>query len=354
MNSRTLVASLDVLTVAELFAALAGARRTGRLEVLGPAGRRALFLEAGTFTGSTSTHDDDKLGQILWRTGRVSLDQVLIGTEMAKEGKKLGRVLVELGFLDPLELRKGLIAQAVLVFEAACLETQGDAVFTMDAKHPSPIRFGVSTGELIGEALKRVDEHRELLKKLGALDKPLRTNGAPPPHAPLQDAEQAMLQLAVSSQARLTGGKLIDKSGLGALDGARTLLSLLEKGLLTDKEQKSADDHVLLRVKRLCAAINLVMAALDDAGFGVGDSVREYVQNPPASYEEALSGVSLDGPLEEDAVLQHAKFVSTGLHGLEAALAAVLYDALMQARDTLAADLTAKLEERVGALTSAG
>jgi hypothetical protein len=164
MSSRTLVASLDVLSVAELMAALASARRTGRLEVKGASGARALFLEDGLFTGSTSTHDDDKLGQILWRTGRVSLDQVLIATEMAKEGKKLGRLLVELGFMDPLELRKGLIAQAVLVFEAACMEAQGEAVFTMDAKHPSPIRFGVSTAEMITHALQRVAEHRALVK----------------------------------------------------------------------------------------------------------------------------------------------------------------------------------------------
>jgi hypothetical protein len=289
---------------------------------------------------------------VLWRTGAVSLDQVLIATEMAKDGRKLGRVLVELGFLEPPALRKGLVAQAVLVFEAACAEEEGHATFTPDAKHPSPIRFGVSTSQMIVDALKRVEEHRALARELGDLDRPLKVDTGTA-HPPLTDAEQAMLQLAASTQGRTTGKVLVQKSGLGALDGTKALGGLVKKGLLQVKAEPSRDDGVAVRVRRLCGAVNLVMSALDDAGFGVGDSVREYVANPPAQYEEALSGVSLDGPLDEEAVLSHAQFVGGGPSSMEAALAAVLYDALMQARDTLPAELTAKVEARVGALTSA-
>src|SRR5207237_10385695 len=109
----------------------------------------------------------------------------------------------------------------------------------------------------------------------------------------------AWLQLAASGRGReVTGRDLIERANLGRIDGARALLTLIEKKLLAPRASQ-ADEQ--LRIKRLWAAINLVVSALDDAGFGVGDQVREYLDKPPSSYEEAWSGLSLAQPLDEAA-----------------------------------------------------
>lgn len=343
-----LACALEVASVAEIVGVLIAARRTGRLDVKDAVGARSMFFENGQYTGATSTHTADRLGAVLWRNGRLSADQLLIAGEQVKEGKLLGRALVELGFIEPASLRRALVDQAIQVFEAACLEESGHALFMADIFHKSPLRFGVATKNLVEGAIIRTREHRELRRKLGSLDRACELASPQPMGVPLDEKSLALLQLAASARKKeLTGRELIEKASLGRIDGARALLTLVEHRFIIVKES-AADEQ--LKVKRLCAAINLVMAALDDSGFGVGDQVREYLDSPPPSYEDALSGLSLAQPLDESVALQHAAFIAGGTQVMIAALQAVLDDALLLVVDTLPDELTRRVQERVKAL----
>jgi hypothetical protein len=205
----------------------------------------------------------------------------------------------------------------------------------------------VATKKLVEGAILRSRELRDVLRKLGSLDRPFDPV-SPAPQQKLDDTSLAVLQLVASARKKeLTGRDLINKASLGRLDGAKALLNLVDKGFLKPRDT-SADEE--LKVKRLCTAINLVMAALDDAGFGVGDQVREYLDSPPPSFEEALSGLSLAQPLDENAAVQHAQFIGGGNAAMMRALQAVLDDALLQAVDTLPPELTEKVQARVKAL----
>jgi hypothetical protein len=168
-----------------------------------------------------------------------------------------------------------------------------------------------------------------------------------PRTATLDEAEQAIVQLAMSAKEPRTGLELIAASGLGQQDGARTLLQLIEKGRLVARAPPP-DQETLLR--RLCQAVTLAMEALDEAGFGVADHVRELVENPPAHLEEALSGLTLREPLEASVVLEQAQFLPGGIFEMNEALQAVLDEALAQAEDMLPVDLTASIQRRVSAI----
>src|SRR5687768_14193824 len=85
-----LACDLEVATVAEIVGLLIAAKRTGRLDVVDPNGARSLYFETGEYTGSSSTHAADRLGEVLWRSGKLSLDQLLIAGEQVKEGKMIG------------------------------------------------------------------------------------------------------------------------------------------------------------------------------------------------------------------------------------------------------------------------
>jgi hypothetical protein len=344
-----LACDLEVVNVAEIVGMLIAAKRTGCLDVIDAQGTRSLYFETGEYTGSASTHAADRLGEVLWRSGRLSADQVLIASEQVKEGNKmLGRALIELGFIEPQALRRALVDQAIQVFEGACLEETGHAVFRADQFHKNALRFGVATKQLVDNAIVRAREHRDLLRKLGSLDRPCDVITPAPSGQGLDEKSLALLQLLASARKKtFTGRDLIQKANLGRVDGARALLALIERGFLSVKAS-AADEQ--LKVKRLCAAINLVMAALDEGGFGVGDTVREYLDKPPASFEEALSGISLATPLDEQAVLAHAQFITGANAAMTKALQALLDDAVVQAVDTLPAELTTKVRDRLKAL----
>ncbi len=343
-----LVCDLEVASVAEIVGMLIAAKRTGRLDVVDGGGTRTLFFETGEYTGSMSTHTPDRLGEVLWRSGRLSADQVLIASEQVKEGKMLGRALIELGFIEPASLRRALVDQAIQVFEGACVEETGHAVFRADQFHKNPLHFGVATRQLVDGAIVRVREHRDLMRKLGSLDRPYEVVTPAPSGQGLDEQALAVLQLVASARNKqLTGRELVHKANLGRIDGARALLTLVERGFLSTRASRGEEE---LMVKRLCTAVNLVMAALDEGGFGVGDQVREYLDAPPPSFEEALSALSLKEPLDEESTLQHAQFITGGCGAMIKALQALLDDALLQAVDTLPAELTRKVADRVKAL----
>lgn len=342
-----LACDLEVVGVAELVGTLIAARRTGRLEITDAAGARSLFFESGDYTGASSSHTADRLGEVLWRSGRLGLDQLMIAAEQVKEGKMIGRALVELGFLEPGELRRALVDQAVQVFQATCVEETGYAVFRADVFHKNPIRFGVSTKKLVESAVASARGHRELLRKLGSLDRPVDVV-SPVAKEPLDERAAALLQLVASARGKeLTGRQAIAKANLARVEGARALLTLMDTGCV--RLRASAADEAL-RIKRLCSAINLTMAALDEAGFGVGAQVREHFANPPAAHEEALANLSLDEPLDEGDAVEQSKFLAGGQGAMIQALEAVLDDALLQAADTLPELVTQKVRERVKAL----
>lgn len=355
-----LAASLDVAPVAELVGLLVRQRLTGRLDIQSGGGTRSLYFEGGSYTGSQSTFAADRLGEVLWRKGRISLDQLMIAGELVKEGKMLGRALVELGFLESTDLRACLVEQALAVFQAACLDDKGSLVFVKDSYHRTPLRFGISTNDLVAQGLEDAAAHREVLGRLGRLDRPLLpkppTPGsfggfdAVPTTNTFDEAEQALLQLASSAKEPRTGAELIAASGLGGKDGARALWRLVERGRLVPRAMP-ADEGV--RLQRLCQAVAMAMDALDEAGFGVADQVRDLVENPPAHLEEALSGLTLREPLDADNVAEQAKFLPGGLLEMNSALQAVLDEALLQAEDMLPAEVTVQIRRRVKALLPA-
>jgi hypothetical protein len=361
-----LVASLDVAPVAELVGLLVRQSLTGRLDVVSSGGTRSLFFEGGAYTGSASVFTADRFGEVMWRVGRISLDQLVIAGEHVKRepGTLFGRALVELGFLDAADLRACLVQQALAVFQAACLEDKGSLVFVKDSYHRAPLRFGMSTPELVEQALREAEAHRTVLARLGRLDRPFAASrggtiipvrpghgdvdfAVAPTTASLDEAEQALVQLATSAKEARTGLELIQGSGLGRLDGAQALLRLVDKGRLLPKALP-ADQQT--RLRRLCQAVGLAMDALDDAGFGVAEQVRELVESPPAHLEEALSGLTLREPLVADVVVEHAQFLPGGLIEMAVALQAILDEALQQADDMLPTEVTTQIHRRVTAL----
>ncbi len=356
-----LAASLDAFPVAELVGMVVRHRLTGRLDVQASGGVRGLYFEGGSYTGSQSTFSADRLGEVLWQRGRISLDQLMIAGELVKnEGKMLGRALVELGFLESTELRACLVEQALAVFAAACLEDKGSLVFVKDSYHRAPLRFGISTNDLVERSLSEAAEHRELLARLGRLDRPMLATLAempgsanvgfdaqPQTNSGLDEAEQALLQLALSAKGARTGAELIAGSGLGGKVGARALWRLVERGRLS-MTPVPADEGV--RLQRLVQAVSLAMDALDEAGFGVADQVRDLVENPPAHLEEALSGLTLREPLDVETVTEQARFLPGGLVEMNDALQAVLDEALLQAEDMLPAEVTMHIRKRVKAM----
>lgn len=346
-----LACDLAVMSVPELCTVFLGARHTGVLDVRGARGRRRLFFENGSYTGAMSTDKEDRLGEVMWREGRISLDQLLIASESLEPGKRIGRLLVELGYIEARELRGFLRKQARAVFLAACLEPAGQAFFLAGARHPNPVRFGADTERLVDEALALWAECTRLARELEPMSA-LVVPVAPPPTGPRSEAQEALLQLATSAKTPLTRAQLLEKASLGRVHGLRALSGLLTGGYFEHVDAKRREVTAKAsRLTRVVEGINTVLDAFRDAGADAGaGAVREYLRSPPEHLADALSGISLDERLDVEQLELQAQFAEGGTDAMEAGLTILLDFALFEARDTLAPDVVKQLQERVGAL----
>lgn len=346
-----LACSLDAVSVPEVVTVLVTAGSTGALEVRDPKGVRRLFFEQGQYIGGTSSHANDRLGEVLWHQGRISLDQLVIASQTLEPGKRIGRVLVELGYIQQHELRPALATQARAIFEAACLEPKGTCVFLGGERHENPMRFVVDTDQLLDEVLAAHAECTELRAALASLDAPVRLK-TPRPQGALGEAEEALLQLVASAKEPLTREALLEKSALSQRHGLRALHRLVTGGFLAPTDVATRKMAPLRpRLQRLCDGINLVMDVL---GWDRGKNdhmVRQLLDDPPEHLAEALSGLSFEEPLDPSAVELQAKFAEGGVKTMEAALAEVLDLALFEARDVLDPAEVEKLEAEIAQLS---
>lgn len=346
-----LACDLSVMSVPELCTVFLEARHTGALDVFSASGRRRLFFENGGYTGAISTHQEDRLGAVIWREGRISLDQLLIASESLESGKRIGRLLVELGYIEQRELRGFLREQARAVFLAACLEPAGQAFFLAGARHPNPVRFGVATERLLDEALALWAECARLTREVEPLDA-LVELVSPLPSGARSEAQEALLQLAASAKAPLTRAALLEKAGLGRVHGLRALAGLLSWGYFVPVEPRRREVTAKAsRLARVIEGINAVLDAFREAGADASTgAVRDYLQSPPEHLADALSGISLDERLDVEQLELQAEFAEGGKEAMEAGLTILLDFALFEARDTLAPEVVKRLQDKVAAL----
>ncbi len=99
-------------TFPSLMYSLLGQKETGVLTMVGDSAEKSVYIQAGRPVFAQSSDRDDRLGQILFRAGKVSLEGLLHSLDVAQScGKRLGTVLVENGEIRPHDLVEGVQRQ---------------------------------------------------------------------------------------------------------------------------------------------------------------------------------------------------------------------------------------------------
>jgi hypothetical protein len=128
----------------------------------------SIFFEGGNVVGATSTAPRERLGEILWRFGAITreqLEEVLRAAD--KSGRRLGEAAIELEFVGPDELFRMMARQVEEIFYAAV--HVGSATFYLfDVFEEARLvrRHNLSAGALLMEAARRTDELRFFREKI--------------------------------------------------------------------------------------------------------------------------------------------------------------------------------------------
>ena len=81
---------------------------TGILSLVSGGARKALYLKDGRVVFASSNLPNDRLGEILIREGKITVEEYDASIRAISKGKRQGKVLVEMGALSPKDLWEGV------------------------------------------------------------------------------------------------------------------------------------------------------------------------------------------------------------------------------------------------------
>src|SRR5687767_4550969 len=96
------------LPIPEVLQQLRVSRATGILTLVSGGARKALYLSDGRVVFASSNLPNDRLGEILLREGKITVEEYESSIKAITKGKRQGKTLVEMGALSPKDLWEGV------------------------------------------------------------------------------------------------------------------------------------------------------------------------------------------------------------------------------------------------------
>ena len=163
--------SIHATAIPHLIHAACSTRETGILRLTDQV-EKSVYIKEGQIVFATSTDRDDRLGQVLLRSGELSIERLVEATEKSlQEGSRLGKVLVEAGWLEPEELVRGVVGQVREILLSIFSWTSGSYQLVFgELPTRELITLNVNTGDILLEGIRRIHSWYRIHEALGGLD----------------------------------------------------------------------------------------------------------------------------------------------------------------------------------------
>lgn len=317
----------------------------GELFVFGGVDQRSIYFDQGQVVGARSTVVRERLGEVLYRHGVLTREQVEQCSSATIEGRvRFGEAAVKLGFVTRERLFRLMARHVEEIVFGVLMVDEGTYYFLEgfdDASLSSLEKLGV--GDLLREGVRRVHETRFFRARIPSEQHvPYRVAGhAPPSPDPLGvygaiDGERSVADLCHTLRQ-------------GEFEVTRALFQLVQGGSVAVRPPRVAPREAVNIFNEATALVLRELDALDH-----GDSVRTQLASFVASRPDlgrVLSGAGPadDGTLDAARVEQNVTLAGGGSLA-EQALAAQLYEyasyALFLARPHLHRVETAPVSSR--------
>ena len=223
-------------------------RMTGTLMLTTPVFVKKAFFVKGDVIFASSTYEDDRLGEMLIKAGKITMEQYDKSVELLKQtGKRQGAILVELGYLSPKDLFWGVKYQVrEIIYSLLQLEEAEYEFIEDDIPSHEVITLKMSMGNLIYEGVRRIDNWTRIKKEMPRPESIVALSHDPA--ALFQDIELTQQDRSMLSMVngKKTIKELIDGSLLvGSFEAMKILYVLWSIGVLEEKEKEPETDEML-------------------------------------------------------------------------------------------------------------
>lgn len=205
--------SVKDVSLTKLLMSLNRHRKTGTLSLSTAAFTKEAYIQAGDAIFASSTYTDDRLGEMLLKADKITVEQYDRATEILKaSGKRFGAILVELGYLTPKDLFWGVKYQVREIIHSMFLMEDADYEFR-EGQIPGHevITLKMCMGNLIYEGVSKIDNWTRIRNEMPDTDSVLRLSADP-------------LSLFQGIELSTQDGKI-----LSLIDGQKTIVEVIER-----------------------------------------------------------------------------------------------------------------------------
>jgi uncharacterized protein DUF4388 len=227
---------LSELPLPDILQHLRQSQATGILSVVSGTTRKALYVRSGRVVFASSNLPNDRLGEVLIREGKISVEQYESSVKAISRGKRQGKVLVEMGALSPKDLWEGVQHQVQEIVYSIFLWEEGQFHFE-ESMLPEKERITVDLDitELILVGIRRVDATGPVQARYPESDLVLEPNPDGPRDARLEPYEAHVLHLVDGERSVL---EVCRESEIGDHETLKVLYGLVCTALVRAKGKK--------------------------------------------------------------------------------------------------------------------
>lgn len=231
--------TLAETTVPDLFRSIMRSSETAILSLDAIGRNDVIYFNQGRMIFASSTDPDMGLAETLLRGGELNLQQYNHAMERAVVSRRIGSVLMELGYLKPDELSRAVERQASAIVLNAMAYRSGSYTIEFTSNFPDEIiALPLSTDRLILDGVRRIEYWSLILRGIGRFERLLeQTPDVDTRTFQLELSEDEGHVLALLSDPQ-TIEKLCARSYLSNFVTCRTLWGLLVVDLVQDSQSE--------------------------------------------------------------------------------------------------------------------
>jgi serine/threonine protein kinase/curved DNA-binding protein CbpA len=208
-------------------------KMTGLFTCINETGTKSIHFDQGTIVFASSTVEAERLGEMLIRSGRISLDDFDRASRIMKvRSVRLGSALIEIGQITPDELKSLIVMQVSNIIYSIFDWTAGQYEVRLKFISEEPIKISLSTADIIFEGLRRM-ENIDLVKNwLGDFTRKLTTTTDPLLLYQTVNLKPQEAFIVSRIDSIMSIEEILSLGGLPEAETLKTLCGLLAVGIL--------------------------------------------------------------------------------------------------------------------------
>ncbi len=307
--SISFIGKISSFGVADIFSVINMGQKTGVLIFEYHDLKKNIYFRNGEIIYAQSTDPEDRLGNILFKVGKISKEQLREAEREMVAGKRFGTILLEKGYITEKDLWAGIKYQIEEIVYSVFTLQEGVYYFIEgELVYRDLGRFSLNTQNILMEGFRRLDEMNLIREKIPSQNVVFRKL-KDQPKAPLPPSLQKLWSLI---DGKRTLAELIRLSGLGEFNAYKAVYELLRSGLIEVVEDVEEEQDLLSRVAReYNELVKMIMAEIkkNQPRADVVKLFNTFLQRAPEKLRPLYKGVSFhpSGRLDIGAYIRNIK-----------------------------------------------